>query len=508
MDFSQAQDIVKLVKTAIRKAVSELGAERALVILPQGDERRPQPLAQFGFSHPDVWNDPEVQTDVLRLVLLSGETFTLPDTRKPSRFSSTTAGRSLLCLALGRGGILYCDHQQPERFGLETTQAAEEMAHLFFQRLKELEPRSEAGPVSAPVATVREHEQELDAGQVSLTLKERHLFTMQLATLVGAGVPLGQGLQALTQTPDPRVAAVAEALAYQVETGSYLSKAMAGLPRSFDHLYVGLIAIAEETGRVAAVMKATADQLERNLLQRARLIEACAYPIFVAGFSFSVAFLLATWMLPQLLGVLEGMDLEMPLLTRLVMGMVKSGLVQQGGLLLFILSLMLYSRRHSPGVRSSLDHLKFHSPLVGRVNRNVSLGRWCRDLALMLDTGFSVVAALRKIGETGTTFEELDRCTRRLEERIAEGFEFGEAIQEEQVLPPLVRSALELGDASGRLTRFLRLAAKHLEEEADRELERLIALIEPLTISALGILVGTVVLAAFLPIYQLLSSSL
>lgn len=502
MEFSEAKDRIKLVKTAIRKSVNELGAARALVLLPESDSNdpRPEPLAQLGFDQVEIWSSEQVQSEVLRLVLLVGETICVEDSRERGRFRSTQAGRSILCLALGGGGVLYCDHPDPAAFQSKVEQA-EQMARDFAARLRQLQ---KDGLQDAPARQPARPESE----QPTLTLKEQHLFTLQLATLLAAGVPLVEGLNALSRTPDRRLALVADKLSFSVSTGNYLSAAMSSLPRAFDKLYVGMLAIAEETGRMVPVLQASAAKLERTLKQRARLMEALTYPLFVTVFSLGIAFLLATWMVPQLLGVLEGLELETPLLTRLLLGVFQSGFLQQTLLVTTVVGLAFYSQRHSPRVREAVNRLKYRLPSLGPINASMTMGRWCRDLALMLDAGFGIVAALRKLEEVGTGFEPLDETTTRLQVRIAGGVDFGEAIGRELLLPPLVRSSLELGEASGRLPGFLRVAADHLEDDAERAIEKFLALLEPLTIGLLGLMVAVVILGSALPIFQVLSGSL
>lgn len=338
-----------------------------------------------------------------------------------------------------------------------------------------------------------------------LSLQQRHAFACQLTFMLEAGVPLVRALEALTRSVDPRMAGVAEEVATGVGRGSPLSAAMKD---AFDPMTVGLVRLGEESGRLVAVLQVLTERLRWLETQRSALLSAVTYPAFLLAFTGGTSLYLACVMLPNLLGVLEGTGVELPAPTRLLQWALRPGVLLQVGALLALAAAGLVVFRDRPAVLALRDWLTFQLPVLGRVNRQLARMSWCRDLALLVDTGVPVERALFALAENGTAWPALDRVTELIRRRLTEGLSLDEATVDCEALGSLARMALEMGEHAGGLPRQLTMVARLLEEEVQLLVTRVLDLLEPSLVAFMGLVVGGVVLAAFLPIYSFVMTSM
>lgn len=338
-----------------------------------------------------------------------------------------------------------------------------------------------------------------------LSLQQRHAFACQLTFMLEAGVPLVRALEALTRSVDPRLAQVAEEVATGVGQGSALSAAMR---EAFDPMTVGLVRLGEESGRLVAVLQVLTERLRWLETQRSALLSAVTYPAFLLAFTGATSLYLACVMLPNLLGVLEGTGVELPGPTRLLQWVTRPGVVVQLAALVGLTVAGLVVFRERPAVVALRDWMTFSLPILGRVNRGLALMSWCRDLGLLVDTGVPVERALFAIAENGTGWPALDGATELIRRRLTEGLSLAEATADCEILGGLVRMALELGDHAGGLPRQLTMVARFLEDEVQLLVARVLDMLEPTLVAFMGVVVGGVVLAAFLPIYQFVMTTM
>lgn len=332
-----------------------------------------------------------------------------------------------------------------------------------------------------------------------LVLAERRDFFVQVAVMFAAGCPLSKALFTLSQgTELPRLAGGAERVLSRLEKGASFSAALAQ-EGSFTRPEVGLVRMGEETGRLRAVLERLGENLSETLGYRRRLIEAGIYPVFAVVFSSLLIGLMAFVFLPRILPVVIGFGIELPWPTRLVVGLarlvpwlVPVGLAGSIGLLL----LLREPKRQ--------ERLLFSLPLVREVLRAASLAEASSSLALLLSAG----ATLDRGFELLTPYlpdPELRAVLGRLQTRLRSGETLSQALAREPALPPLWRHFMASGEESGRLEYFAQQASLNLRQEVALQTDRAITLFEPLLLFFLGAVVGFLLLACFLPFYNLLS---
>ncbi len=314
-----------------------------------------------------------------------------------------------------------------------------------------------------------------------MKLRELVLFTGQMHVLLGAGIPLVPALDALRATE------VAEGLADHLGKGNRLSSSMARYPGVFDKVYVRMVHLAEESGRLAEVFGNLARTLQRREESLQRVTRALIYPAVLLGFSALVTGFLFCYMLPRFLETFHGFGLQLPWMTRALMFVFAhpwwvplSGVL--GGVLIW---------------RMEWREL----PILRRLVRSRALAQLCSDMAMMVETGVPITTVMELlVGTTGC--REWDAGLRLARSRLEAGQTLSEAMV---AFPRLFTSTVAAAEPTGELSGFLLRLADLLTMEADVETEQVMALVEPLILGGLGLVVGVVVLAVFLPVYQLAS---
>lgn len=333
--------------------------------------------------------------------------------------------------------------------------------------------------------------------------KDLALLTRQLATLV-AVAPLEEALRTIgSQSERAPVRRVVMATHARVVEGFRLSDAMAAEPRAFPPLYRAMVAAGEGTGALPGILERLADLHERDQQVRGRLVSALVYPAALAVTAVLVVIALMVFVVPRVVEQFESMGRELPLLTRLVIGL--SDLLVAGWLPLAVLlgaagfgaSRLL--RR--PGPRRRFDAALLRLPLLGRLLRDVHAARMARTLATMSDSGLPLIEGLAITARTvGNTV--LREATQSMVAVIREGGSLSTAMKRAAVFPPTLLYMATSGEDSGRLAPMLDRAADYLEREFNTFTSAAMSLLEPLIIIVLGAMVAVIVLAILLPILQ------
>ncbi|WP_129140233.1 type II secretion system inner membrane protein GspF [Modicisalibacter coralii] len=333
------------------------------------------------------------------------------------------------------------------------------------------------------------------------------LLTRQLATLIDAGIPLSDALDALTrQAERQRERAVLLAVGNRVREGHSLADSLKP-HASFDLLYRSLVAAGERAGRLALVLERLADHLERVQAQRQKARTALVYPLVLAGVSLAVVSGLMTWVVPRLAQQFERSDMALPWLTRLMIGL--SHLMLSLGpwlLALLLLGVPLAARiLRRPAPRARLDALLLGLPRLGELIRLLDTGRLTRTLAILTRSGIALLEALRVSRDTLGN-HGMREAVALIEQRVESGISLHRAMQESGRFSPSLLHMVASGEASGTLDRMLERIADAQESAFNRRVDMALALFEPLMILVMGAVVLTVVLAILLPIMQLNSS--
>ncbi|MEW6279114.1 MAG: type II secretion system F family protein [Candidatus Eremiobacterota bacterium] len=340
------------------------------------------------------------------------------------------------------------------------------------------------------------------AQPVRLPLKSLSLFTFQLGVMMAASVHIVQALDTLTRSEDRRTGAVAAGLLDGLMRGRSLSDAMIAQPRCFDRVYVKMVRTGELGGCLAEVLQDLGRSLDREERTRSRVGQALAYPAFLMVVSMLMVAFLVYYMVPRFLPAFAQTGASLPWVTRALLVVAQNPGVAFGAPLAALLGLLALSLQNLDAMAGLVERLKFQTPVLGAVNRDRVLARFCSNLSLLVQRGVSLGAALKTLSE-GTGYSRLDQAVKRVQERLEQGVDFSRALEEEEVFPDLICTMVGAGEHSGQVAPFLRRCADLLEEQVDLSLAGLLQIVEPLVLAGMGLIVGTIVVAVFLPLYQL-----
>ena len=341
-------------------------------------------------------------------------------------------------------------------------------------------------------------------GRKKLSAKQLTLFTRQLATLVQVS-PLEESLRTIArQAEQPHVQKVLLSVHSGVVEGRRLSEAMGREPLSFPPLYRAMVSAGESSGTLAPILDRLADFLERQALVRGKVLSALAYPIVLAFVASFVVFALMIFVVPQVVEQFDDVGQELPLLTRIVIGLSEFLAQWWWALLLVVLGSALLAGRalRDERLRFSFDRALLRLPLLGRLLRDLHAARMARTLSTMVASRLPLLEGLKLTTQTIHN-RALRKASADITESIRTGGSLSAALRRAGVFPPLLVYLAASGEASGRLDTMLERAADYLEREFDSFTSAALSLLEPAIIVIMGGVVATIVLSILLPILQL-----
>ena len=334
---------------------------------------------------------------------------------------------------------------------------------------------------------------------------ELALLTRQLATLIGAGLPIDEALGALSeQAENERQRRMTVALRARVMEGASLAQAMAEFPESFPEIFRATVGAGEQSGRLSTVLEKLADYAEARDALKQKIIAALAYPVLVAIVALAVVMGLLTWVVPQIVGVFENLHQSLPLATRALMAL-SAFMRAWGWLVLIVLVVAIVGARIA--LRSDAVRFRWHAwmlrvPLVGRLTRAANTARATRTLALLAESAVPLLDALGIAAQVVPNLP-MREAMRRAAFKVREGSAFSRALGESGLFPPVALRLIASGERSGELPRMLGEAAAQQQRELDRWLAALTAVLGPAVILLVGAMVLFIVLAILLPIFSL-----
>jgi type IV pilus assembly protein PilC len=338
-------------------------------------------------------------------------------------------------------------------------------------------------------------------------------FVRNLATLQEAGLAILRSLRILEEQQSPGAfRRVIGSVADEIEGGASLSEAMSRYPKCFNRLFVKMVAAGEVGGVLDVILCRAADFMEKSERLRGRIRGAMMYPAIVMTSAFLIVMGLMTFVMPMFAGFLTEMSdgrIEMPVLTRVLMNF--SAWLRGGYglhavlvvLLPFAVLLLLRLARRFRAACYVIDMVKLRLPVVRKLVYKTAVARWTRTLATLLGAGVPILDVLRITAETSDN-EVYSRMLRGVERAIRQGDTFSRPIRASRRVDPMVANMIEVGEETGELDKMLIKVADKYEEQADVLIGSMMSLLEPLMILVLGAVIGTVVLAIYLPIIRLL----
>jgi len=334
------------------------------------------------------------------------------------------------------------------------------------------------------------------------------VFTRQLATLVDVGMPLLRGLRLLQEQEENRtLRRVISETAREVEAGGTLSEALAAHPRVFSRLYVNMVKAGETGGIVELVLKRQADFLEKALRIKGKIKAAMFYPMAVLVVAAAIITLLLAFIIPRFQAVFDGLlnGRPMPAFTLAVLkisDVFKSHFLAVGMALLFLIVAFQFVIRTGAG-RRWFDQVKLIVPVLGKVSRKVALSRFARTLGTLLGSGVPILQALAIVKETAGNVVVGDMIS-RIHENVKEGGTLAEPLKASRIFPAMIGGMVDVGEQTGALPDMLVKIADTNDEEVDNAVTALTSLLEPVMIVFLAVVVGSIVVAMFLPLLYIM----
>ncbi|MDB6108653.1 MAG: Type secretion system protein [Pedosphaera sp.] len=333
------------------------------------------------------------------------------------------------------------------------------------------------------------------------------LFTRQLATLLEAGMPLLRSLRLLEeQETHPPLKRLIAALGLSIESGSTFSEALSQYPRSFNHLYVSMIKAGELGGMLETSLQRLADFMEKAQKIKGKVKAAMFYPAAVVTVAGAVMALLTLFVIPKFKEVFLslGNGRPLPAFTQFVLGIsdaIKSHFLL--GLLAAVASylLLIIGLRTAAG-RRAFDYFKLKAPVFGPLFRKLAISRFTRTLGTLVSSGVPILQALTIVKEaTGNVI--MGRLVGRVHENVKQGESIVGPLRHSGIFPVMVAGMVDVGEQTGALPEMLNKIADNYDEEVDNSVAAMLSLLEPIMIVFLAVVVGSIVIAMFLPILDL-----
>ncbi len=334
---------------------------------------------------------------------------------------------------------------------------------------------------------------------------DRVLFTRQLATLTGAGLPIEEALQAIAQQAEKQhVASLVMGIRSRLLEGHSLASSLGDYPGSFNTMYRSTVAAGEQSGHLDKVLDNLADYSERQFEARRDVDMAMLYPAVLTLLAFAIVGALMVYVVPDMISVLENMGQELPLSTRFLIA--ASEITRDYWWLMAIvvgaLIVAVQWLLSQPDIRLSWDHRKLAMPMVSRITRSSNAARYANTLSILTSSGVPLVEAMNIAAEVVTN-QWLKRRLADATARVSEGSSLRMALETVGYFPPMLLHMVASGESSGSLDEMLEKVAIYQQTEVERIVTTLVRLFEPLMLLVMGGLVMFIVMAILLPILNM-----
>jgi len=339
-----------------------------------------------------------------------------------------------------------------------------------------------------------------------ITDKDISLFTRQLATMMKAGVPLLQSFDIVAKGhSNPSVSKLIQDIRADVETGTSLNQAFRKFPLYFDPLFCNLVGAGEQAGILEDLLTRLAIYKEKTLAIKGKIKSALFYPVSILAVAFVVTAVIMIWVVPAFKEVFKSFGADLPGPTLVVMAI--SDFFVSNWYLIFgavfgSIYFFFQAWRRSLKVQRFMDITLLKAPIFGAVIRKATIARWTRTLATMFAAGVPLVESLDSVGGASGNAVYLD-ATKKIQAEVSTGTSLTVAMQNANVFPNMVTQMVSIGEESGSLDQMLSKVADFFEAEVDEAVESLSSLMEPLIMVILGVLIGGLVIAMYLPIFKL-----
>lgn len=336
--------------------------------------------------------------------------------------------------------------------------------------------------------------------------KDIAIFSRQLATMMAAGVPLVQAFEIIGRGHEkPAMQELIMAIKADVESGTALAHSLEKHPKYFDALFCNLVEAGEQSGALETLLDKIAMYKEKTEELKGKVKKALFYPTAVLVVAFIVSGILLLFVVPQFQELFQGFGADLPAFTQMVINL-SEFMQKYWWLVLFGIGAAVYgfvtAKKRSLAVRQSLDRLSLKIPVIGAILEKSAIARFARTLATMFAAGVPLVEAMESVaGATGNSVFE--QATLRMKDEVSTGTQLQQSMRSTNLFPNMVVQMVAIGEESGSLDEMLSKVADFYEQEVDNLVDGLSSLLEPLIMAILGVVVGGLVIAMYLPIFKL-----
>ena len=369
----------------------------------------------------------------------------------------------------------------------------------------EMELRADLRRQGIAATRVRK-ERQLFKGEGKVTAEDIAIFSRQLATMLAAGIPMVQAFEIVGVGHDkPAVQKLVLGIKQDIETGNALHQALGRHPLYFDDLYTNLVEAGEHAGALEAVLEKIATYKEKTEALKKKIKKALFYPAAVLAVAIIVTVILLLFVIPQFESLFKGFGADLPAFTQFVVNM--SRWLQANGWIVLIAAgaavfTFAYFYRRSRPMRQFIDRMSLGIPVIGPILRKSAIARFARTLATMFAAGVPLVEAMKSVaGATGNIVYQ--DAVLKMRDSIATGMRMQRAMENTGLFPNMVVQMIAVGEESGSLDEMAGKVADFYEADVDAAVDALSSLLEPFIMVILGVLVGGMVVAMYLPIFKL-----
>lgn len=344
----------------------------------------------------------------------------------------------------------------------------------------------------------------------SIKTKTLMIFTRQLATLIDSGLPLLRSLTVLAkQEPNPVLKATINTLADSVQSGSTFSESLAAHPKIFNKLYINMVKAGELGGVLEVVLNRLAEYQEKAQKLKNKIVSAMVYPTIVMFIAVAIMAFLMLFIVPKFKTIFDEMlgGAQLPMLTQMVTGFSSKFAEYWWAVLLALIVIFLLYKviASTKAGRLAIDNFKLRMPLFGNVQRKSAISRFARTLGTLVTSGVPILQALNITRDTAGNVV-ISNAIDRVHESVKEGESIVAPLEASRVFPPMVISMVDVGEETGQLPEMLLKIADVYDDEVDNAVAALTSMLEPIMIVMLALVVGTIVLALFLPLVKIIST--
>jgi len=357
-----------------------------------------------------------------------------------------------------------------------------------------------------PISVKKKSKPLLGGAGSRISSKDIAVFSRQLATMLKSGVPLVTAFQIISGgVKNPRMRTVVDKIRGEVESGEALHVALSKYPVQFDELYVNLVNAGESAGVLDTILDNIAAHKERIESIKGKIKKALYYPAAVIAVAIIVSSILLIYVVPQFEAIFISFGADLPAFTKMIVNasefMQAYGIFVLGGIAAVIVGLIMAKKR-SQKFAYFIDRVSLKIPIVGGILEQAAIARFCRTLAITFAAGVPLVDALKIVsGATGNRI--YDNAATQIRGDVAVGHQLQLAMQQTEVFPNMVIQMAAIGEEAGSLDAMLVKVAEAYEEEVNNAVDALSSLLEPAIIVFVGVVVGAMVIAMYLPIFKM-----